>query len=119
MEVESQKNKKYIYIKVLYLDYINRKATMGIVIGKKDKLGKGIGREAIGILKNFVFNSLNLNRLDLEVLEHNIRGYKCYTACGFKEEGRKRKAIFHKGSYKDLIFMSILKEEFLEWSTIL
>jgi len=94
------------------IDWKNRTAGLGIVIGKADYLGKGYGKDAIELLKDFVFNTLNLNRLELEVYEYNVRAYKCYLKCGFIEEGRSRKKLFRQGKYWDIIQMSILKEEY-------
>lgn len=94
------------------VDWKNRNATLGIVIGRKEYLGKGYGSESIRLLQNFVFHSLNLQRLELEVFEYNKRAYQCYLKCGFKEEGRLRNKIFRDGKYWDVIFMSILESEF-------
>lgn len=96
------------------IDYKNSNAVLGIVIGKKDYLGKGYGSEAIAILQKFVFKTLNLNRLELTVYEYNERAYHCYLKCGFKEEGKMRKKLFRDGRYWDVVMMSILKEEYEE-----
>jgi len=96
------------------IDYRNRNAVLGIVIGKKDYLGKGYGSEAITLLEHFVFHSLNLNRLELEVYDFNERAYHCYLKCGFKEEGRMRQKLFRDGRYCDVIKMAILKEDYEE-----
>ncbi|WKL05184.1 GNAT family protein [Paenibacillus amylolyticus] len=94
------------------IDYKNRFACLAIVIGRKEFLGKGYGTEAIRVLQKFVFEELNLNRLELEVYEYNEIAYKCYLKCGFKEEGRYRKKIYKKGKYWDIVCMSILKSEY-------
>lgn len=84
------------------------------MIGIKEYLGNGYGIEAIKILQDFVFNRLNLNRLQLEVHDFNERAYRCYLKCGFKEEGRLREKSFVNGHYSDTIYMSILKREYEE-----
>lgn len=94
------------------IDYRNRSAALGIVIGKKEHLGKGYGTEAVELLQKFVFRTLGLNRLELDLFEYNERAYRCYLKCGFKEEGRMRKKIFRKGQFWDVIKMSILRDEF-------
>lgn len=94
------------------IDWKNRSAILGIVIGREEYLGKGIGKEAIELIQEFVFNTLNLNRLELEVYEFNARAFKCYIKCGFVEEGRLRKKLFRQGKYWDVIQMGILKEEY-------
>ena len=45
-------------------------------------------------------------------MSFNERALKCYTKCGFKEYGRRRKCYFLNGKYYDRIEMEILAEEF-------
>ncbi|ARC85865.1 acetyltransferase family protein [Clostridium argentinense CDC 2741] len=99
-------------IDLLKIDWKNRIANMGIVIGRTDFLSRGYGYEAIKLLQNYAFNRLNLNKLELSVHDYNIRAYKCYLKCGFKEEGRRRQAFYINGKYTDYIIMGILKDEF-------
>lgn len=101
-------------IDLFKIDWKNRSAELGIVIGIKKHLGKGYGSEAIKLLQNFVFSRLNLNRLQLEVHDFNVRAYKCYLKCGFTEEGRLREKNYIDGRYSDTICMSILKREYEE-----
>lgn len=113
--IADKNTEEYIgQIDLFRLDWKNRSAELGIVIGIKEHLGKGYGTEAIKLLQEFVFNRLNLNRLQLEVHDFNERAYKCYLKCGFKEEGRLREKIFIHGRYSDTIYMSILKREYEE-----
>jgi RimJ/RimL family protein N-acetyltransferase len=99
-------------IDIIRINWKNRVAEFGIVIGKKDVLGKGIGTDAIKLLQYFVFERLNLNRLQLSLHDYNERAYKCYLKCGFIEEGRSRQSFFINGHYTDRIFMGILRDEY-------
>lgn len=101
-------------IDLINIDWKNRVATMGIVIGKKDLLGKGLGTEAIKLLQSFVFARMNMNRLQLTLHDYNQRAYKCYLKCGFVEEGRLRQKYFIHGQYTDVILMGILRNEYKE-----
>ena len=96
------------------LDYINRVATLGIMIGEQENRDKGYGTETINLLLDFGFNYLNLNNINLYVMEFNPRAIACYKKCGFKEMGRRRKTVFLNGKYYDKLYMDILKEEFDE-----
>lgn len=100
-------------IDLIKIDWKNRMGEMGIVIGRKDLLGKGIGAEAIKLLQDFVFQRLNLNRLQLIVHDYNERAQQCYKKCGFVEEGRLRQSFFINGKYTDRIYMAILREEYM------
>lgn len=95
-------------------DWKNRSVKMGIVIGKQENQSKGYGSEAILLLQQFVFDRLNLNRLELGVHDFNQKAYKCYLKCGFKEEGRLRQKYYLNGQYSDLINMGILLSEYKE-----
>ena len=93
------------------VDWKNRVGTSGIVIGEKDCLGKGYGTEAMKLLIKYGFNTLNLNRIQLETYEFNIRAFKSYKKAGFIEEGKRRQAIYVNGKYHDAYMLGILKSE--------
>jgi RimJ/RimL family protein N-acetyltransferase len=97
---------------IMNINWIDRVGTCGIFIGDKEEQGKGYGTEAMELLLMYGFNTLNLNRLALEVNDFNSRAIKCYRKVGFVEEGRKREACFRNGEYHDQIMMSILRKEF-------
>lgn len=99
-------------IDLIAIDWINRVATLGIVLGATENLSKGYGTEAIRLIQEFVFNKLNLHKLDLEVRSYNERAIRCYKKCGFVEEGRFREDFFVDGKYTDTLFMGILKSEY-------
>lgn len=93
------------------IDWPSRVATIGVVIGTKENLGKGYGTEAIKLLQEFAFNKLNLNKLELQVRAFNERAISCYKKCGFIEEGRIRENFYVDGKYTDTIHMGLLKTE--------
>ncbi|MHA2185274.1 MAG: GNAT family N-acetyltransferase [Promethearchaeota archaeon] len=96
------------------IDWKNTIAEVGIMIGEKELQGKGYGTEAMKLLINYAFKSVNLNRIQLRVYDFNIRAIQSYKKVGFIEEGRMRKAIFINGEYHDVLLMSILREEWLK-----
>ena len=98
-------------VDLIKIDWPNRVATIGIVIGTKENLGKGYGTEAIKLLQEYSFNKLNLNRLELDVRAFNERAITCYKKCGFVEEGRIRENFYDGGEYSDTIKMGVLKRE--------
>jgi RimJ/RimL family protein N-acetyltransferase len=93
------------------VDWKNRVGNCGIVIGEKEYQGRGYGTEAMKLLVSYGFNTLNLNRIELETYSFNTRAFKSYLRVGYKEEGRRRQAIYVDGEYYDSIFFGILKEE--------
>ena len=96
------------------IDWKNRKAILGIFIGEKEYWGQGYGSDAIRALLGFAFREMNLHRVYLSVYDYNERAIRCYEKCGFRHEGRLRKARFSDGQYRDELMMGILRQEFEE-----
>jgi RimJ/RimL family protein N-acetyltransferase len=104
-------NEKLIGNCSIDVDWKNRVGNCGIMIGEIENQGKGYGTEAMQLLVDYGFKTLNLNRIQLETYDFNKRAFQSYKKVGFKEEGIRREAIFKKGEYHDVIMMGILKEE--------
>jgi len=77
----------------------------------RDK-GKGLGRKAVRYIKTYAFETLQCNRLWLDVLKKNTRAKSLYLSEGFKEEGVLREALLTQEGFQDLVLMSILKKDF-------
>ncbi|MFX0106210.1 MAG: GNAT family N-acetyltransferase [Candidatus Hodarchaeota archaeon] len=96
------------------IDWKNRVGELGIAIGDKEYQNKGYGTEALELLVEYGFNTVNLNRIELYTYGFNIRAIKSYKKVGFIEEGRKRQFIWANGKYHDAIIMGILAEDWRE-----
>lgn len=95
------------------VNWKDRKAELGIVIGEKDYWDKGYGTEAVTTLLGFAFRQMNLHRVYLRVFEDNPRAKRSYEKCGFQLEGRLRESSFSDGRYRDEWIMGILRDEFV------
>jgi len=93
------------------LDWRNRSAEVGILIGEKSYWNQGYGTETMQLLLEHAFSTLNLNRVYLRVFEDNPRAIRAYEKAGFVHEGRMRQAEFHLGRYCDVLLMSVLRPE--------
>lgn len=92
------------------LDWINSNSELFIYIGDENYWGKGYGKEALKLLINFAFNSLNLHMLYLEVFSYNENATKMYEKLGFKKDGILRQSKYQDGQYYDKIIMSKINE---------
>jgi RimJ/RimL family protein N-acetyltransferase len=94
------------------IDHLNRNAYIGIFIGGEEHRGKGYGAEAIRLLLNYGFKTMNMHSINLTVHADNYAAIECYKKVGFREVGRLPEVFFMNGKYVDKIFMSILESEF-------
>jgi RimJ/RimL family protein N-acetyltransferase len=103
---------RYVGACGLSIDTRNRWASLGIVIGRKDLHGQGLGRDAILTMLDYAFGFLDLNKVNLDHAEFNERASRCYRACGFREEGRVRQRWFRDGRHWDMVNLGITRDEF-------
>ena len=98
----------------IQIDWRNRSAELGIMIGEKSYWNQGYGTETMQLLLQHGFNTLNLHRIWLQVYAKNPRGIRAYEKAGFNYEGKFRQAHFQHGEYFNVHLMSVLKPE---WQT--
>jgi RimJ/RimL family protein N-acetyltransferase len=96
------------------LNWASREAFVGIAICERDFWGKGYGTEAMQLMLEYGFTELNLRRIFLNVFGYNPRAIRSYEKAGFRHEGRMREALLREGKRWDLIYMGILREEWME-----
>ncbi|HEX2696985.1 MAG TPA: GNAT family protein [Anaerolineales bacterium] len=93
------------------LEWTNRAAELGIMIGDKSVWNKGYGTETMQLLLQHGFETLNLNRIYLRVYSTNPRARRAYEKAGFVLEGTLREAVYKQGKYADDYIMSVLRSE--------
>lgn len=99
------------------IDWRNRSAEVGIIIGEKNFWSQGYGTESMRLLLAHGFNTLNLHRVWLQVYEKNHRGIRAYEKAGFIHEGKFREGHYQYGRYYDVHLMSVLKQEWQKSTT--
>lgn len=115
--LEIQQKKKWVLIGscgLFDIDWISRKAEIGIMIGDKRQWNKGYGTETMRLILKHGFETLNLHRLYLKVFDTNPGAIRAYEKAGFVLEARLREAHFADGAYHDDLIMSVLRSE---WDT--
>jgi RimJ/RimL family protein N-acetyltransferase len=101
----------------LALDVVNWSggdAFVGLGIGEAEFWGKGYGTDVMNVLLRFAFTEVNLRRVTLSVFEYNPRAIRSYEKAGFRHEGRLRKVLNKEGKRWDILYMGILREEWLK-----
>lgn len=100
---------------IVEIDWKNKNAFHGMLLGDKEIRGKGYAVDAVMAVMKYSFEELGLNRLDGSMIEYNEASLKMYIGkCGWKEEGRQRNWYFRKNRYWDRINVGVTKEDYFE-----
>ncbi|MCS6868592.1 MAG: GNAT family N-acetyltransferase [Thermus sp.] len=88
-------------------DLTPEEATLGILIGRKDRWGQGYGTEAVRAALGYAFGQLGLKRVRLRTFAHNLRARRAFQKAGFREVG------FGPGPKgKEDVYMEVRREDF-------
>lgn len=98
------------------IDWKNRHAEHGMMLGDKEARGKGYGIDTIMALMRYAFDEMGMVRLDSGMVSLNERSMNFYTkSCGWEIEGRKKNWYYRNGRYYDLIMIGITQERYSEF----
>lgn len=98
---------KYLGTVELYDILSGEQATLGILIGRKDRWGQGYGTEAVRAALAYAFGPLGLKRVRLRTFAHNLRARRAFLKAGFREVGL---GPGPKG--KEDVYMEVRREDF-------
>lgn len=89
----------------------HRNARAFVVIGDAAYRGRGYGTDVVRTLCRFAFESMNLAKVELEVLADHDRAVALYERLGFVREVHRRRALWIDGAWRDEYLMGLLPEE--------
>jgi len=76
-----------------------------------DYWNRGYITEALSAILHFGFHSLNLNRIEAEVMMGNIASEKVLYKLGFRNEGILREWMYWNGRHYDMTMFSLLRSD--------
>ena len=102
------------YLGQISLQGVDRFTQQGelAVIVAREHWRKGIGEEAVGLMLQYAFRTLNLNRVWLKVFQEHQAAVRLYMKCGFVLEGVLRQDAYLDGRYRDTMIMSVLRRDY-------
>lgn len=83
---------------------------LGVFIGEEEARGKGFGKEAVKLIIDYAFNTLNFRKVSLEVVNTNKHAIEVYKNFGFRIEGNLKDHVLINGKYGNSILMSLVKK---------
>ena len=90
------------------VDPVHRGCDLHITIGEKDCWGRGYGAEAIGLMRDYAFEALEMHRVISTPFAFNSRMVRCLEKCGFQQEGVLRDALWIGDRFVDVTVMGAI-----------
>jgi RimJ/RimL family protein N-acetyltransferase len=86
---------------------VRHAAVLGITVARESR-GQGVGRRLIERAIEMARASGIITRIELHVFARNKGAIHLYETCGFKLEGKRRRAVLRDGEYLDDLVMALL-----------
>lgn len=95
------------------IDWRNRRAITGNLIGDKSVWGKGYGSEAVRLRTRFAFEMLGLEKLSTHVFVENVASRRVLEKSGYQTVGIARREVFRHGRWHDMWLGEVLRDDWL------
>jgi ribosomal-protein-serine acetyltransferase len=93
-----------------HIDWANRKSEIGYWLGQEFQ-GEGIMTRCIRTLINYLFESLELNRVEIHTAVENKRSQAIPERLGFFQEGIIRDGEWLYDHYVDMVIYGLLRRD--------
>jgi len=93
-------------------DFDNKKTEIGYWLSESFQ-HKGIITRSAKILINYIFNEMDLNRVQLKAATENFKSQAVAERLGFTREGIERDGELHSRGFVDLMVFGLLKRDWL------
>lgn len=97
-------------IKLGPISWIHGIADIGLMIGEKTQWGHGYATEAIGLVKDYAFERLNLRKVTAGAYSVNEGSVRAFEKAGFVVEGVLKAHYFFGGDYVDRVCLAAWKQ---------
>lgn len=97
---------------IFAIDWNQRQAEMGIVIGERAYQNRGYGRDAVHTLLGHLYSSSSLDKIYLYTFADNIRAQRSFAAAGFRVTEKAPRFTPDIGEF-DSVKMELVRAEFV------
>jgi diamine N-acetyltransferase len=88
----------------------NMHAGIGILIGDKEMMNHGFATEALGLLINYCFKTVNLHQIYCNITTENEASLHLFKKMGFEITGLKQDWIYHDGKFHDEYILQLINK---------
>ena len=99
-------------IKIGPINWVHRRADISLLIGNKAYWGKGIASQAIQLISQFAFQTLDLNKLMAGAYKTNIGSIKAFQKCSYNIEGEVEDYVLVNNQGVAMIKLGITAKQF-------
>lgn len=96
-------------IDIFDFDPKHLRAGVGIVVLSEKNRNKGVGEEALDLVMNYTFSTLNLHQLYANIIETNKSSIRLFEKKGFEKVGVKKDWLLTNGEFKNEILYQKIK----------
>lgn len=97
----------WLFKSVPYFDAVE----IGYQVFNSQNRRKGIATETVKLLSKYIFESRQVNRIEIRTAVDNKASEKVAQKSGFSHEGTNRQAAFSKGKHYDMHIYALLRSE--------
>lgn len=96
-----------------HIDWRNRHADSGTIIGHRSLWGRGYATEAVRLRTRFAFEELGLERLESSSVAENVGMHRALERSGYRKVARRTRQFFNGGRWHDEYVFELLREDWL------
>lgn len=105
--IEVKESRKPIgNIELHNINWIDRNATTGSMIGEIDEQGKGYAADAKMHFLKYAFDVLGMHKIISRAIAGNVRSIRYSEQCGYVREAVLHEEVFLDGAWKDIVQLS-------------
>lgn len=105
--IDRKTNKHIGNIGLTSIDWVNRKAEVGMLLGDKSFWNKGYMSEAFSLVTNHAFSKMNIHKLYAGTENDNMAAIQLFKKMGWHIEGRFKRESYRDGKYVDVVRFAI------------
>ncbi len=88
------------------INWVDRNATTGTVIGEAKHRGKGYSKDAKMVLLEYAFLTLGMHKIISHADARNIASIEYSKSCGYVFESRLKEHLFRNGEWVDMVSLA-------------
>lgn len=99
-------------LRVSEIDFFHYIASIGICLFTKRSWKRGYAQQALNLVKDYLFNTVELRFLEAGVYAENLSSINVFTKAGFYESYIVRGKYRHIDSFKDVVYLAAINPNF-------